>query len=444
MRHVREGRRSPPPSSIPTSSTSSMSASTMTSRFRHGMGRRMLCCGYRRGASSRPASACRAQHRAPPARIAADLCAGLHAAHELTRRRRHPASSIATSPPHNVLVTRGRREAHRLGVAKVRDPRRTRKNPWSAASRGQGALHGARAGDGEGHRSPRRHLQRGAVTYQLLCGRAPSSKGRTRSRSSTRSSDEPRVRAGRSRPSPCGSCAAPLARRPENRFSDAAEMQNAIEPALVEMGAPDKPWDVAECLAGARAADGAARGDHRLLAPPPHSVRARVGPRDAAPAPVEQPAAPSLRLRRAHQPIPARRPSLIDPDEIAMQQRNQRGGGGSMRFVLLAAGAVGLLGVGAAMLVKDPTPSSNHGSDQPSTTEVDTAPITPTTSTATPSTPAANNTPNHRHGRRHGRAEEREEEAPPPEGEQRDRPDRGAEARARRRQDLAGDVKVWK
>jgi serine/threonine-protein kinase len=401
--------------------------------------------------------------RVPPSialRIAADLCAGLHAAHELTDDAGHPLGLVHRDvSPHNVLVTRdGVAKLIDFGVAKARD----------LASNSDDSMVGGIKGKVR-YMAPEQAMEKdidrradifsvGATTYQLLCGRAPFEGPNEVAILNALLSTNP-VYVPDDLPEPVQwILRRALARRPENRFSDAAEMQNAIELALVEMGAPDKPWDVAECLA--------------WFVPPPEPLEAITASRrhHVPPSPESELAAdlatevhrsitsnspppPPLAFAKPTNSIPARRPSLIDPDEIAMQRRNQQRSGGSLRFVLLAAGVAGLLGVGAAMLVKDPTPpsSSNHGSDQPSTTEVDTAPITPVTATTpTPQVPTVNpnNPPIIDMGdvtddqkkltkRRHRPRASTSETAPAP-------TPKPAPAPAGGGGDLAGPVKVWK
>lgn len=385
--------------------------------------------------------------RVPPSialRIAADLCAGLHAAHELTDDVGQPLGLVHRDvSPHNVLVTRdGVAKLIDFGVAKARD----------LATNTEDSMVGGLKGKVR-YMAPEQALEKdidrradifsvGAVTYQLLCGRAPFEGPNEVAIINSLLSTNP-VYVPDDLPEPVQwILRRALARRPENRFSDAAEMQNAIELALVEMGAPDKPWDVAECLA--------------WFVPPTEPLEAITASRHYLPPPAESdldtqlragtsnsPPPPPLAFAKPTNSIPARRPSFIDPDEIAMQQRSKRGGG-SMRFVLLAAAAVGLLGVGAAMLVKDPTPSSNHATDQPSTTELD--PLTPATGTTAvaPIVEPIDTTPiidlgdvadeqQKKEKKKHRRPKASSDTASAP------APKTGGNGK-----DLAGDVKVWK
>jgi serine/threonine-protein kinase len=399
--------------------------------------------------------------RVPPSialRIAADLCAGLHAAHELTDEDGHPLGLVHRDvSPHNVLVTReGVAKLIDFGVAKARD----------LASNSDDSMVGGIKGKVR-YMAPEQAMEKdidrradifsvGATTYQLLCGRAPFEGPNEVAILNSLLSTNP-VYVPDDLPEPVQwILRRALARRPENRFSDAAEMQNAIELALVEMGAPDKPWDVAECLAWfvpptePLEAITASRRHHRIPPSPESELAADLATQVHHGS--NSPPPPPLAFAKPTNSIPARRPSLIDPDEIAMQRRNQQRSGGSMRFVLLAAGVVGLLGVGAAMLVKDPapSPSSNHGTDQPSTTEVDTAPITPVTAaTSTSQVPTVNtnNTPiidmgdvtddQKKQTKRRHRTKASSESAPAP-------APKPAPASAGGGGDLAGPVKVWK
>ncbi|MBX3227630.1 MAG: serine/threonine protein kinase [Labilithrix sp.] len=337
--------------------------------------------------------------RVPPSialRIGSDMCGGLHAAHELCGDDGHHLGLVHRDiSPHNVLVARdGVSKIIDFGVAKARD----------LATNTEESMVGGLKGKVR-YMAPEQALEReidrradlfsvGAVLYQLLTGRAPFEGPNEMAIINALMSTNP-VYVPDDLPEPVQwILRRALARRPENRFGDAAEMQNAIELALVEMGAPDKHYDVAECLAW-----------FVPLGDPPEYVTAsrRALPIDPDPDDLGTPvrstnSPPPLAFAGPNETGPARRMSLIDVDEIAMQQRSRRSsGGGAMRALFIAAGAVVILGGGVVYALHDDAPKDDDwgkksAADDPGTTELDNAPLgsstaVPTATTVTPSTP---------------------------------------------------------
>ncbi len=326
--------------------------------------------------------------RVPPSialRIAADLCAGLHAAHELCGEDgQHLGLVHRDVSPHNVLVTReGIAKLIDFGVAKARD----------LATGSDASVCGGLKGKVR-YMAPEQALEKaidrradlfsvGAIVYQLLTGRAPFEGPNELAIINALLSTNP-VFVPEDLPEPVQwILRRALSRRPENRFSDAQEMQEAIELALVELGQADKHADVAQCLAWFDPRD-----EHEEF------TSARQVP--ALPEPIEEPdeigtrvrtpgasiPSPPIAFAMSAAAIPARQSSLPDDNDIAAMRskRVQEANAGSWRFILAAAGFVGVLGIGAALLVRE-SPGERKTSIT-ETMELDDAPITASTSNA--------------------------------------------------------------
>lgn len=325
-------------------------------------------------------------------RIASDLCAGLHAAHELRGDDgQHLGLVHRDVSPHNVLVTRdGIPKLIDFGVAKARD----------LATGSDHSVCGGLKGKVR-YMAPEQALEKtidrradlfsvGAITYQLLTGRAPFEGPNELAIINALLSTNP-VFVPEDLPEPVQwILRRALARRPESRFSDAQEMQEAIELALVELGQPDKHADVAACLAwfdpqdeevpaaieSARQVRKTAQSESDLGGATMKKSRASQPPPQLA---FAMPTGPS---------VPARKSSLEEPPSLGRRGRGYPSNAGSWRFVLLAAAFVGVLGIIAALLVKDaPAQSRKAESDTPAQNEPTNGSLleTPPTSTYIPS-----------------------------------------------------------
>jgi serine/threonine-protein kinase len=280
-------------------------------------------------------------------RIASDLCAGLHAAHELRGEDGHPLNLVHRDvSPHNVLVTRdGIAKLIDFGVAKARD----------LATGSEQSVCGGVKGKVR-YMAPEQALEKaidrradlfsvGAIMYQLLTGRTPFEASTELAVINALLSTNP-VFVPDELPEPVKwILRRALARRPENRFSDAREMQEAIDIALAELSQPDGHSDVADCLAWF-AAYGKDRREGRK--PSSHAFAARVGAGPAG----HISSQPPLAFATPNHPVAAVVPSE-SPLEMARRQRVKEANRSSLNFILLAAAFVGALGVGAALLVKD-------------------------------------------------------------------------------------------
>jgi serine/threonine protein kinase len=196
----------------------------------------------------------------------------------------------------------------------------------------------------------------GAIVYQLLTGRAPFEGPNELAIINALLSTNP-VFVPEDLPEPLQwILRRALARRPENRFADAQEMQEAIELALVELGGPDKHADVAQCLAWFDPREEheeftSARQVPALPPPIEETDENEIGTRIRTPGASQPP--PQLTFVSAAS-IPARQPSLFEDNIASMRtKRVHDANAGSWRFILAAAGFVGVLGIGAALLVRE-------------------------------------------------------------------------------------------
>jgi serine/threonine-protein kinase len=327
--------------------------------------------------------------RVPPGvvlRIASDLCAGLHAAHELRGENGAPLGLVHRDvSPHNVLVSReGIAKLIDFGVAKARD---------LATGSDQSVVGGLKGK--VRYMAPEQALDNtvdrradlfsvGAIAYQLLTGRAPFEGPNELATINALLATSP-VFVPDDLPEPVKwILRRALARRPENRFADAEEMHEAIELALVELGLRDRHSDVAECLAWFDP-----REEHEAFTSTKQiPVAPTEGPdtRTRIEAPDESPP-PPLAFTTAAESIRARQSSLPDDNALdAMRRERVRASNASSwRFVLAGAGFVGVLGLGAALLVRD-APASRKADVRESATEIDnTSLASPSTAESSPS-----------------------------------------------------------
>ena len=285
-------------------------------------------------------------------RIASDLCAGLHAAHELRGEDGKPLGLVHRDvSPQNVLVTReGIAKLIDFGVAKARGIVSNSERGGSGGIKGKVR-----------YMAPEQALDKpidrradlfsvGAIVYRLLTGRSPFEGPNELAIINALLSSNPVFVPDDLPRAVQWILERALARRPENRFRTAKEMQEAIEIALSKLEEADTHTDVAKCLA---------EFDPRGATPPqgeetPESTgRASLytsrsttpdGPQlafaAAASRPRTPPAFPNAPLLAGHR------------ERVRAETR------GSWNFVLLGAGFVGLLGVLAALLTRDvPTKS---------------------------------------------------------------------------------------
>jgi eukaryotic-like serine/threonine-protein kinase len=319
--------------------------------------------------------------RVPPSialRIASDLCGGLHAAHELRGDDGQELGLVHRDvSPHNVLVTRdGIAKLIDFGVAKARD----------LATGKDASVCGGLKGKVR-YMAPEQALEKeidrradlfsvGAVVYQLLTGRAPFEGPNELAIINALLSTNP-VYVPDTLPEPVQwILRRALSRKPEQRFADAAEMQNAIELALVELGQPDSHADVAACLAwlsGEEDDDEEETSERRL----PLDSEIDVGT-ERRKLDIGHPSPPLAFAMPTVDSIPARQSEL--PDDIDLASR-QAPGSSPWRFVLLAAAFVGLLGVGAALLVHETPTKKTAEASEP--IEIDDVPGPTSTSSST-------------------------------------------------------------
>jgi serine/threonine-protein kinase len=290
--------------------------------------------------------------RIPPAialRIASDLCAGLHAAHELRGDDGEPLGLVHRDvSPHNVLITRdGVAKLIDFGVAKARD----------LATGSEQSVCGGIKGKVR-YMAPEQALEKvidrradlfsvGAIMFQLLTGRTPFEASSELAVINQLVSTNP-VFVPNDLPEPVQwILRRALARRPENRFNDAQEMQDAIGVALAELQQPDSHADVAECLAWfhpleeERVAGGASSIGF-------DSVRPTRKPMVSH--------SPPLAFATPKNAIPANNSPRVQDEmfsEMTRRQRAHQANASTWRFVLLGAAFVGVLGLGAALLVKE-------------------------------------------------------------------------------------------
>jgi serine/threonine protein kinase len=405
--------------------------------------------------------------RVPPGvalRIASDLCAGLHAAHELRGDDgEHLGLVHRDVSPHNVLITReGIAKLIDFGVAKARDLATGSEPSVSGGLKGK-VRYMAPEQALEGKVDRRADLFAvGAVTYQLLTGRAPFEGPNELATINALLATNP-VFIPEELPEPVKwILRRALARKPENRFSDAQEMIGAIELALVDLGLRDQHADVAECLGwfDPREEDEAFTSARQIAAPlapiEEPDVATDIDPPKPAPSGARS-VAPPLPSNRSNAPPPLPRtptspplafsatsvPKLSDPPPITARRAPQpkAASGGSLRFVLAGAGFVGVLGLGAALIVQ--TAPSGQKTKVPDTVEIDEEPAAeaadaeaaPVVQSSSPTTPVID-MGDLEDKKRGGKTKPRRR-APPAASAARP-------ATPAKSGDLAGPLKVWK
>jgi serine/threonine-protein kinase len=397
-------------------------------------------------------------------RIASDLCAGLHAAHELCGDDGAPLNLVHRDvSPHNVLVTReGLAKLIDFGVAKARDLATGNEASICAGLKGKVR-----------YMAPEQALDKsidrradlfsvGAIVYSLLTGRAPFEGPNELAIINALLSTAP-VYVPDDLPEPVQwILRRALSRRPDQRFADAAEMQNAIELALVELAQPDGHNEVADYLAWING-DDETTSEHRAeSAVPPPPLRLSLP--EAPPVPSALPLAPSPSLAFAmpgEESVPARQSELPDdePRPVATKYAPQHAG--SLRFVLAGAGFVGLLGIGAAFLVHD-GPSSGRTPVREAAAQIENSPLPGSGSTVlepsgtSPTTPiielgdlddAKRSSPPRSRVRRIAAGTPLPaptEKASPPPAEKATPAAQGGAPASTKNGDLAGSIKVWK
>jgi serine/threonine protein kinase/tetratricopeptide (TPR) repeat protein len=204
------------------------------------------------------------------ARIVADVCDGLHAAHELRGDDRQSLQVIHRDvTPHNILVSeRGVAKLIDFGIAKARGR--------LAAETAFGLIKGKAR-----YMAPEQALGQpldrradiwgmGAVLFRALSGRAPFAGSDELASFVSGRTSVPEV------PAELPACARAVVRRalalePEARFATAADMRSALEASLVEVGVTATVADVAAFVSKA------STGGSRTTASLP-STRAEGGP----------------------------------------------------------------------------------------------------------------------------------------------------------------------
>jgi hypothetical protein len=194
-------------------------------------------------------------------RIAADVCQGLHAAHELRDRGGAPLDIVHRDvSPHNILINdQGSAKVIDFGIAKARD--RVGGETETGSLRGK-----VRYMSPEQALSPRTADRRadiwavGAVLYYLLVGRSPYAGESDVATLTQLTSGRPplplpaRIPAGVREVTTRA-----LAWKREDRYATAAEFGKALEEAIVELGTPATTAEVAAFCTSHLAAQAEAR-----------------------------------------------------------------------------------------------------------------------------------------------------------------------------------------
>ena len=191
--------------------------------------------------------------RIPPGvllRVMADVCAGLHAAHELCDERGQPRGVIHRDvSPQNVLVsTKGVAKLIDFGIAKARD----RLSGDTTTDQVKGKLRYMAPEQAVGQPMDRRAdvWAVGAVLYHLLAGRPPFDGEHDVAVLAALSSGRPPAPLPPGiHPSITSVVMRALTPAPDGRFDTAASMQQALEDAMVAAGVGASTGDVAAFLA---------------------------------------------------------------------------------------------------------------------------------------------------------------------------------------------------
>jgi len=197
--------------------------------------------------------------RIPPGvllRVMADVCAGLHAAHELSDGQGQPLAVIHRDvSPQNVLVsTKGVAKLIDFGIAKARD----RISGDTTTDQVKGKLRYMAPEQALGRPMDRRAdvWAVGAVIHHLLAGRPPyDAENEVAVLAALSSGRPPAPLPPDVHPSIAGVVRRALTLAPEGRFDTAASMQGALEDAMAAAGVSAGTGEVAAFLAEVSGAD---------------------------------------------------------------------------------------------------------------------------------------------------------------------------------------------
>jgi serine/threonine-protein kinase len=182
-------------------------------------------------------------------RIMADVCGGLHAAHELRDDTGQPLGVVHRDvSPQNVLVsTVGVAKLIDFGIAKARD--RLANETRADQLKGKVAYMAPEQALGGAIDRRADVWAVGAVIYDLLTGKPPLEGANDVQRLFTLASGRPPEPLPTTVPAPVAAIVSrALSHRADERFATAAEMQQALERAMVEVGASTTATAVAEFL----------------------------------------------------------------------------------------------------------------------------------------------------------------------------------------------------
>jgi serine/threonine protein kinase len=182
-------------------------------------------------------------------RIMADVAGGLHAAHELRDDAGHPLGVVHRDvSPQNVLVsTMGVAKLIDFGIAKARD--RLAHDTHADQLKGKVAYMAPEQALGGAIDRRADVWAVGAVLYDLLAGRPPFEGDNDVQKLFGLAKGQPPAPLPGTVPAPVAAVVArALSHRADQRFATAAEMQQALERAMVEAGASTTSTAVAEFL----------------------------------------------------------------------------------------------------------------------------------------------------------------------------------------------------